>query len=76
MHVIACMRFWQKSDFSARKKTTLLKAVLETLSVFCGHGIYPTLEEKAAHLLYFVTKNHSFFRWQQENCSSDVLVFS
>lgn len=22
--------------------------------------MYPTVEEKAAHLLYFVTKNHSF----------------
>jgi len=22
--------------------------------------VYPTVEEKAAHLLYFVTKNHSF----------------
>jgi len=25
-----------------------------------GKDVYPTLEEKAAHLLYFVTKNHSF----------------
>ena len=27
---------------------------------FDGKDVYPTLEEKAAHLLYFVTKNHSF----------------
>lgn len=25
-----------------------------------GKDVYPTVEEKAAHLLYFVTKNHSF----------------
>jgi prophage maintenance system killer protein len=27
---------------------------------FAGKDVYPTVEEKAAHLLYFVTKNHSF----------------
>ena len=27
---------------------------------FAGKEIYPSLEEKAANLLYFVTKNHSF----------------
>ena len=27
---------------------------------FSGEDVYPTLEEKAAHLLYFVVKNHVF----------------
>jgi len=27
---------------------------------FDGKDVYPTTEDKAAHLLYFVTKNHSF----------------
>ena len=27
---------------------------------FGGRDVYPSLEEKAAHLLYFVIKNHSF----------------
>ena len=27
---------------------------------FDGKDVYPTTEEKAAHLIYFVTKNHSF----------------
>lgn len=27
---------------------------------FDGKDVYPSIEEKAAHLLYFVTKNHSF----------------
>jgi len=27
---------------------------------FDGRDVYPTVEEKSAHLLYFVTKNHSF----------------
>lgn len=25
-----------------------------------GHDLYPSIEEKAAHLLYFVVKNHAF----------------
>ena len=27
---------------------------------FGGSDLYPSIEEKAAHLLYFVVKNHSF----------------
>ena len=27
---------------------------------FEGKALYPTLEEKAAHLLYFIIKNHPF----------------
>jgi prophage maintenance system killer protein len=27
---------------------------------FDSKDLYPTLEEKAAHLLYFVVKNHPF----------------
>jgi prophage maintenance system killer protein len=27
---------------------------------FDGKGLYPSVEEKAAHLLYFIVKNHSF----------------
>lgn len=34
-----------------------LGAVYQT---FDGQDVYSTVEEKAAHLLYFVTKNHSF----------------
>ena len=32
-------------------------AIYQTID---GEDVYPTAEEKAAHLLYFVTKNHSF----------------
>ena len=27
---------------------------------FSGKDVYPTVEEKAAHLLYFMVKNHPF----------------
>jgi len=34
-----------------------LNAIYQT---FGGNDLYPSIEEKAAHLLYFVVKNHSF----------------
>ena len=30
------------------------------MQTFDGADVYPSLEEKAAHLLYFLVKNHSF----------------
>ena len=30
------------------------------MQTFGGQQLYPTVEEKAAHLLYFVVKNHPF----------------
>jgi prophage maintenance system killer protein len=35
----------------------LLGAIQQT---FDGHDLYPTIEEKAAHLLYFIIKDHPF----------------
>ena len=36
---------------------------------------YPTLEEKAAHLLYFVTKNHSFLDGNKRIAATMFLYF-
>ncbi|MFC1484990.1 RhuM family protein [bacterium] len=44
----------QEKDKSFRSS---LGAIYQT---FEGADVYPTIQEKAAHLLYFVTKNHSF----------------
>ena len=30
------------------------------MQTFDGHSLYPSIEEKAAHLLYFMVKNHPF----------------
>jgi len=29
--------------------------------------VYPTVEEKAAHLLYFIVKNHPFNDWNKRS---------
>jgi len=38
-----------------------LKGIIETIyQTFDGEELYPSLEEKAAHLLYFIIKDHPF----------------
>lgn len=50
-----------KSDvFAQPKDDSFQSSVAQIGQSFGGIELYPTLEEKAANLLYFITKNHSF----------------
>jgi len=56
------MKKGEATDIFAQEKTTdSLKGIFGNImqSVF-GNDVYPTLEEKAAHFLYFIIKNHPF----------------
>jgi prophage maintenance system killer protein len=49
------------SELFGREKDESFKSSISTIyQTFDGKDLYPSIEEKAAHLLYFVTKNHSF----------------
>ncbi len=49
------------SNLFGNEKDASFKSSLETIyQTFNGNDLYPTVQEKAGHLLYFVTKNHSF----------------
>jgi prophage maintenance system killer protein len=49
------------SDLFGREKDQSFKSSLGAIyQTFGGRELYPSIEEKAAHLLYFVVKNHSF----------------
>lgn len=49
------------SDLFGREKDSSFKGSLSAIhQTFGGKDLYLTVESKAAHLLYFVTKNHSF----------------
>lgn len=62
MEVIQSMRFGNESDLFGREKDDSFKGSIGNIyQSFGGVDIYESLEEKAANLLYFVTKNHSFF---------------
>ena len=54
----------------------LLESALEAaFSTFGGQELYPSLEEKAAHLLYFITKNHSFLDGNKRIAATMFLYF-
>ena len=49
------------SDLFGHEKDESFKSSISTIyQTFDGVDLYPSIEEKAANLLYFVTKNHSF----------------
>lgn len=51
----------QATDLFARSKGDGLAAIWGALDqTACGEAVYPSVESKAAHLLYFVVKNHPF----------------
>ena len=49
------------SDLFGREKDDSFKSSISTIyQTFDGIDLYPSIEEKASNLLYFITKNHSF----------------
>lgn len=58
---IDSMRFSEQSDLFGNEKDDSFKGTLGAIyQGFGGVEIYPSIEEKAANLLYFIVKNHSF----------------
>ncbi|MBP3205170.1 MAG: virulence protein RhuM/Fic/DOC family protein [Lachnospiraceae bacterium] len=74
--VISEMRFGDESDLFGKEKDDSFKGSIGNIyQSFGGQELYPTLEEKAAHLLYFVTKNHSFFDGNKRIAAAMFLYF-
>ena len=62
---MAQIYFWRKkeqlSGLFGNEKDNSFKSALETIyQTFDGQELYPSIEEKAANLLYFIVKNHAF----------------
>ena len=53
-------RFAASDIFGVEKDKGLESALGAIMQTFGGRELYPGLEEKAAHLLYFLVKNHAF----------------
>lgn len=59
--VINSLKFNNYSNIFALERNEGLKEILGTIyQTFDGKDLYPSIEEKAANLLYLVTKNHVF----------------
>lgn len=53
--------FQKAGNLFGNEKDQSFKSSLDTIyQTFDGRDLYPTIEEKAANLLYFIVKNHSF----------------
>jgi prophage maintenance system killer protein len=58
---IDSMKFGNESSLFGREKDDSFKSSLGVIyQTFSGKELYPSIQEKAANLLYLVVKNHSF----------------
>lgn len=74
--IIDSMRFGDESDLFGNEKDDSFKGSIGNIyQSFDGADVYPTLEEKAAHLLYFITKNHSFSDGNKRIAATIFLYF-
>lgn len=76
MQVISQMRFGNESELFGKEKDDSFRGSIGNIyQSFGGKELYPSLEEKAAHLLYFVTKNHSFLDGNKRIAAAMFLYF-
>ena len=74
--VIGAMRFCNDSEvFGVEKDDSFKGSIGNIYQSYGGQDVYPTLEEKAANLLYFVTKNHSFVDGNKRIAATMFLYF-
>lgn len=76
LEVIDKMRFGNESSIFGNEKDDSFKGSIGAIyQTFGGKDVYPSLEEKAANLLYFVTKNHSFSDGNKRIAATMFLYF-
>ena len=76
MKVIDSMKFGSESELFGKEKDDSFKGSIGNIyQSFAGQDIYESLEEKAANLLYFVVKNHSFLDGNKRIAATMFLYF-
>lgn len=74
--LISQMRFSAESDLFGNEKDDSFKGSIGNIyQSFGGVDIYPSVQEKAANLLYFITKNHSFTDGNKRIAAAVLLYF-
>ncbi len=74
--IIDSMKFGSASDLFGNEKDDSFKGSIGNIyQSFGGEDVYPSVEEKAANLLYFVTKNHSFSDGNKRIAATMFLYF-
>ena len=76
MNIINTMYSAFDSDVFAKPKDDSFKSSInQIMQSFDGKDLYPSIEEKAANLLYFITKNHSFVDGNKRIAAACFLYF-
>ena len=74
--VIDSMKFGDTSSlFGNEKDESFEGSISAVYQTFDGKDVYPTVQEKAANLLYFITKNHSFSDGNKRIAATMFLYF-
>jgi len=74
--IINKISFSANSDlFGNEKDDSFRGSIANIYQTFAGEELYPTLEEKAANLLYLITKNHSFSDGNKRIAATMFLYF-
>lgn len=74
--LISEMRFSAESDLFGNEKDDSFKGSIGNIyQSFGGDDLYPSVQEKAANLLYFITKNHSFSDGNKRIAAAIFLYF-
>lgn len=61
LEIIGSLKFGDTSELFGNEKDNSFKSAINAIyQAFNGKDLYPTDRDKAAHLLYFLVKNHAF----------------
>ena len=68
-------KFGGSSLFGVMRDQSFKSSIASIYQTFGGKDLYPSVEEKAANLLYFIVKNHSFVDGNKRIAASIFLWF-
>ncbi|MDA3799348.1 MAG: virulence protein RhuM/Fic/DOC family protein [Kiritimatiellae bacterium] len=69
-------KFGDSAVFGKEKDESLHSSLNAVMQSFDGKDVYPSVEEKAAQLLYFLVKNHSFVDGNKRIAAAVFLKFA
>jgi len=75
MRIVASMKGEFGNLFGQEKDQGFKSALGAIYQSFDGKDVYPSVEEKAAHLLYFIVKNHAFSDGNKRIAAATFLCF-
>ena len=76
MKVINKLKFNERGDLFAQERNSDFKSIIGNIyQTFGGEDVYPSVELKAANLLYFTVKDHAFIDGNKRIAASIFLYF-